>query len=43
MALSVHLSVDQAVVSAAFRAGDSPTNAVTPLDPYFAPVRSKVR
>jgi aminobenzoyl-glutamate transport protein len=34
--LFVQLSIDPAIVLAAFRAGDSPTNAITPFNPYFA-------
>jgi aminobenzoyl-glutamate transport protein len=34
--LFVQLSVDPAAVLAAYRIGDSPPNAITPLNPYFA-------
>jgi aminobenzoyl-glutamate transport protein len=34
--LFVQLSVDPAAVLAAFRVSDSPTNSITPLNPYFA-------
>ncbi len=36
MPLFVTLSVDPAAVLAAFRVGDSPSNAITPLNAYFA-------
>jgi aminobenzoyl-glutamate transport protein len=36
--LFVQLAVDPAAVSAAYRVGDSPTNAITPLNAYFAMV-----
>ena len=36
--LFVQLAVDPAVVLAAYRIGDSPLNAITPLNPYFAMV-----
>lgn len=34
--LLLQLGVDPAAVLAAFRTGDSPTNSITPLNPYFA-------
>ena len=34
--LLVQLGVDPAAVLAAYRVGDSPTNSITPLNPYFA-------
>ena len=36
--LFVQLAVDPAAVLAAYRIGDSPFNAITPLNPYFAMV-----
>jgi aminobenzoyl-glutamate transport protein len=36
MPLFVQLAVDPAAVLAAYRIGDSPLNAITPLNPYFA-------
>ena len=36
--LFVQLAVDPAAVLAAYRVGDSPTNAITPLNAYFAMV-----
>src|SRR5208337_511431 len=34
--LFVQLNIDPAAVLAAYRVGDSPTNAITPLNAYFA-------
>lgn len=36
--LFVHLAVDPSAVLAAYRIGDAPTNAITPLSAYFAMV-----
>lgn len=36
--LFVHLAVDPSAVLAAYRIGDAPTNAITPLNAYFAMV-----